>query len=247
MNELTQHHTVLPANFGENLMKGISETRSTMTQNEGGKMLLRLTKAGQWIYGQENIAVEPDSHWAVNLASLCRGWVCWGDGELLGQIMASVQVERLPQPAPIDNYSFVEQFSLELTCISGEDDGQLVLYKNNSDGFKQAFEKLIANVQQQWAADPVYYWPVITMKEESYMNKRYGQIFKPLLPVVAWCDSEGNYSKADSGGDPKVKADERAPTPIIRGRGRPPKADYEEAAPQTTQQAHVGQRRRPQR
>jgi hypothetical protein len=81
------------------------------------------------------------------------------------------------------------------------------------------------------------------MKEESYMNKRYGQIFKPLLPVVAWCDAEGNYAENSK---PKLKAVEPEPAPT-RGRGRPPKADYEETAPQTTQQAHVGQRRRPQR
>jgi hypothetical protein len=58
MNELVNRNTALPANFGENLMKGIAETRSTMTVSDGGKPLLRLLKQGQWVYGPNNEPVE---------------------------------------------------------------------------------------------------------------------------------------------------------------------------------------------
>ena len=73
-------------------MKGIADTRADLSVSAGGKPLLRLLRTGQFVFGQNNEPVEKGSEWAVNLASLARGWVCWGDGELLGQVMATVQV-----------------------------------------------------------------------------------------------------------------------------------------------------------
>jgi hypothetical protein len=245
MNELVNRNTALPANFGENLMKGIAETRSTMTVSDGGKPLLRLLKQGQWVYGPNNEPVEKGSQWAVNIASLSRGWVCWDDGELLGQVMASVQVERLLPPAPIDGVPFAEQFGMELTCVSGANDGELVLYKNNSVGFKRAFEKLLAEIQARWSSDKQYFWPVVELHEESYPHKKYGQIFNPLLPIVAWTDEQGTYSP-----DSEVEATPE-PEPVAaaskRVRGTAKVSDYAPAAPEPlpSAQTHTGQRRRP--
>ena len=91
MNEIVHRHTALPANFGESLMRGIADTRAPCMTGDGGKLLLRLLKNGTFVIGQNNEPVENGSEWAVNIACLARGWVCWGDGELLGQVMASVQ------------------------------------------------------------------------------------------------------------------------------------------------------------
>lgn len=250
MNELVNRNTALPANFGENLMKGIAETRSTMTVSDSGKPLLRLLKQGKWVYGPNNEPVEKGSQWAVNIASLSRGWVCWDDGELLGQAMASVQAERLPQPPPIDGIPFVEQFGLELTCISGANEGELVLYKNNSTGFKRAWDKLLAEIQSRWAGDRQYFWPVVELKEESYPHPKYGQIFNPLMPVAAWTDEQGTYSPDSEEAGPLEQVEARAPEPKrtrksntlvdapVQPRDSYPNRDAPEPLP-------TGQRRRP--
>lgn len=243
MNELVNRNTALPANFGETLMRGIADTRSTMsTGNDGSKPLLRLLTDGHWVFGQANEPVEKGSQWAVNIASLSRGWVCWAPGELLGQVMASVQVEMPARPEPVDDIPFKEQFGMELTCVSGAHDGELVVYKNNSDGFKQAFQKLLGEIQQRWAMDKQYYWPVVELHETSYQSKKYGLKWKPLLPVMAWTDEEGNYSP-----DSEVA---EAPEPVAAPKQNR-KRDYAASAPEPAQpplpsaQTHTGQRRRP--
>lgn len=245
MNDIATRHSSLPANFGETLMKGIAETRSTMTVSDGGKPLLRLLKSGVWVFGQSNEPVAKGSQWAVNIASLSRGWVCWSEGELLGQAMASVQVERIPQPAPINGETFTEQFGMELTCITGKDDGTLVLYKNNSVGFKRAFEKLLAEIQTRWSSDKQYFWPVVELEQEDYSHKKYGTIYNPLLPIVAWTDEESQYSPdSDFEDEPAPEPVAVAPKRVRNSRQAPPEpAPVEE--PVTSQQAHTGQRRRP--
>jgi hypothetical protein len=238
MNDVTPHHAPLPANFGESLMKGIAETRSTMMTSGGGKPLLRLLKSGKWVIGQQNEPVEAASEWAVNIASLARGWVCWDDGELLGQTMASVQAERIPQPPPVNGTAFAEQFSMELTCILGEAEGTEVLYKNHSAGFTDAFSKLLSEIQARWSADPVYFWPVITLAQTSYQHKKHGEIWKPLLPIVAWTDQNGDFAP-DSEPAQEVKPVE--PAKAARSR----QATQRAPEPVPTAQTHIGQRRRP--
>lgn len=243
MNEIVHRHTALPANFGESLMKGIADTRATMLTGDGGKLLLRLLKDGRFVVGQNNEPAEKGAEWAVNIASLARGWVCWGDGELLGQVMASVQSERLPQPAPINDVPFKQQFSMELTCISGDHDGMVVLYKNNSDGFTKAFEKLLGDVSSRWAVDKQYFWPVVTLEQTSYPHPKYGLTYKPIFNIVAWTDENGTFAPDSE----EVEEEPAPPPPVVTKptRSRLPKVDYEADAPAPTAQTHVGQRRRP--
>lgn len=251
----------LPADFGANLMKGIADTRSAIVVSDG-KPFFRLLRDGTYVFGASNEEMQEGSQWAVNLASLSRGWVCWVDGELLGQVMASVQAPRLPQPAPVGGHPFVEQFGFDMVCLNGSDKGALVQYKNNSYGFKKAFDSLISAIAEQYGRDPVFYWPVLTFDAESYDHKRYGQIWNPIFNVVAWADAEGRIAGKAS----KVAAPDPAPEPATEPAAVPaPKrqrkapvaaadpAPEPEPAPVSTQRAHVaapapapaGQRRRP--
>ena len=61
-------------------MKGLSDTRAGLSVTAGGQLLMRLLRTGQFVFGQNNELVEKGSEWAVNLASLSRGWVCWAMG-----------------------------------------------------------------------------------------------------------------------------------------------------------------------
>ena len=274
MNQVTKPAFTLPADFGDRLMAGIADTRSSLTLGAGGQELLRLLRNGTWVYGSRNEPVAPGSQWAVNLPSLSRGWVCWGDGELLGQAMASILAPRLDQPAPINGVPFAEQFSMEMTCIAGANAGDNVLYKNNSYGYKTAFDKLTSDIQAQYQADKRFYWPVIELYEEDYQHKKYGQIWNPILVVTAWADAEGNIKGSTPaqttqgpGSGPVQPQPEAKPAPAPRARRAPPQAAAQpsqaasppagmhtftngngpEAAPVSTQQAHTGQRRRPAR
>jgi len=262
MSDIVKHNAQLPADFGDSLMRGIEDTRASIVV-AGGKPFLRLMRNGVWVFGQGNEEVQEGSQWAVNLASLARGWVCWGDGELLGKVMSSVQVPRPARPAAINGYEFAEQYGMDLACIDGDDAGVVVDHSNNSYGYKTMFDALVAAIRDRYMTDKVYYWPFVTLGQESYNHKKFGLIYNPILTITAWADAEGNIA----GGRAKPAAAAASPqAPAAAALAEPPKpakprkaplrqapssAQVEaaqaapDAPPAPTQQVHTGQRRRP--
>jgi len=233
MTDIVKRTEQLPADFGDSLMKGIEQTRSTITTG-GGKPFLRLTRAGDYIYGPQNIDVQDGSQWAVNLAALEHGWVCWGDGELLGQIMVDVRLPQPARPLPLEGYPFEAQFGMGLACITGEDKGLEVIYKNNSLGYKKAFDQLLADVRARYLLDQAFYWPVLELLTSSYPHKKYGQIFEPVFKIVGWADAQGNLQSAK----PRAVAAPPSEEPTLRAATRPAETPSDPAPRQ-------GQRRRP--
>jgi len=245
--------------LGDALMRGVEDVRAGMSTSDMGKPLLRLLRHGEWVFGQSNEEVQEGSQWAIDMMSLQRGWCCWHDGQLLGQVMDSIQVPRPPCPAPIQGVGFSEQYSMELTCIFGDDAGTLVLYKNNSLGFKNAFADLMGKIRGRYLNDKVAYWPIIELEMDSYDHKKYGVIYTPVLKIVAWADADGNIAgkapRAAVAAPAQASAPAEPPKPA-RQRKAPagPSSAQVEAAqaedtrvadPQPTQQIHTGQRRRP--
>jgi len=237
MADIVKRTEQLPADFGDSLMKGIEQTRSTITTG-GGKPFLRLTRAGDYIYGPQNIDVQDGSQWAVNLAALEHGWVCWGDGELLGQIMVDVRLPQPARPLPLEGYAFEAQFGMGLACITGEDKGLEVIYKNNSLGYKKAFDQLLADVRARYLLDQAFYWPVLELETSSYPHKKYGQIFEPVFKIVGWADAQGNLQSAK----PRAVAAPPSEEPTLRAATRPAETPAETPADPAPRQ---GQRRRP--
>ena len=195
MSDIIRRQEQLPADFGDSLMKGIDQTRSGIVVG-GGKPFLRLSRSGDYIFGPQNSETQPGAHWAVNLATLEHGWVCWGDGELLGQVMGSVQLPAPARPLPVDGIAFEAQFGMDIVCVFGDDKGLELNYKNNSLGFKKAYDQLLADVRTRYAADQIYYWPIIELDTSSYTHKKYGQIYEPVFKLVAWASAAGEIQKA---------------------------------------------------
>ena len=117
------------------------------------------------IYGPQNVDVQEGSHWAVNLASLEHGW------SLLGRRRAArpdhgrrLACRSRSGPPAIEGYAFEPQFGMNLACISGDDKGLEVIYKNNSSlGYKKAFDQLLADIRARYVVDQQFYWPVIEL------------------------------------------------------------------------------------
>ena len=257
MNDIMTTTSHLPANFGDSLMAGIDETRSTINAT-GGKPFFKLKKSGVFVFGAKDEEMQKGSRWAVNCASLQRGWVCWGKGSaqgtLLGQVMASINAPQLPRPAPVNGHDYEEQFGFEMVCLNGDDAGQPVLYKSNSYGYKQAYDQLLADIRARWSVDQTSYWPIITLRAEPYDHKQYGEIFNPIFTVVAWADAEGNIAGQTVPKIEKpVEAAVAAPAPEPKRQRKAPLTEATEfrssaqveAASDEPAPAPVGQRRRP--
>jgi len=249
MSDIARRTEALPADFGDSLMRGIEQTRSTIG-TAGGKPFLRLSRTGDYIYGPQNVDVQDGSHWAVNLASLEHGWVCWGDGELLGQIMVDVRLPQPQRPPAVEGYGFEPQFGMSLACISGDDKGVEVIYKNNSLGYKKAFDQLLADIRARYIIDQQFYWPVIELNTSSYPHKKYGQIFEPIFKVVGWADANGNLqsNKPRAVEAPAAATTARRRAAVVTETIAMPEERVEPDTPEdapAAPAARQGQRRRP--
>jgi hypothetical protein len=257
------------------LEAGIGQSRATTVLAGGSKPFLRMGKDGVWVYGPEPIEVEEGSLWQVNVITAAHGWCCWKDAgdknTLAGEIMISMAQPKPPRPEPIGDTEYAEQRSFELRCVSGEDEGMEVLYKTSSLGGMKAVDKLLAEIQKAIAASrtrapgsPAYVFPVLALDQDSYPHPKYGKTYIPILDVVAWADINGNRKpdkptlavvpepkpepKPAQQPEPEPKSEPK-PEPAKPARPRTsrqaPEQPAEPAPPVSTQQAHIGQRRRP--
>ena len=119
-----------------------------------------------------------------------------------------------------------------LACVKGDDKGLETVYKNNSLGFRKAFDKLLADIRSRYVIDQQFYWPVIELLTSDYPHKKYGKIFEPIFNIVGWADAEGQMQTAKPRAIAPIKP-EPAPEPAAEPAGEPAPAP------------RVGQRRRP--
>lgn len=217
------------------LMRGIGESRATTVIGSGGKPFLRLLRHGVWVYGQEDMDVQEGSRWVVNPLSIQHGYSCWTKyddkrkNELLGEAMTPIWDAKPAHPEPINGFGWGEQRSIELKCITGEDEGIEVTYKISSTGGMRAIDGLLSDMQSQLANNRAFPCPVLELEVDSYQHTSWGKVFVPELKLVGWADMNGNVMP--EGGAKAVAAPADAGVAKTVGRGRAPVAAAAEAAP----------------
>ena len=162
--------------------------RSMETESAAGSAILKMDRTGHWVYGAGENEVESDSTWAVNPFSFVHGFICWGEGEVLGEKMVGI-TQPLPEldAAPTGGKRGWEtQVGMSLKCLTGEDKGMEVRYSATSVGGKRSVQALAVAIAGQVDEDQTKPVPVITLKKEFYQHKAYGKIYTPLFDVVEW-------------------------------------------------------------
>ena len=185
--------TNLVAFAGSNLpsVTSLSTALRSMETEVGGNAgsaILKMDRTGHWVYGAGENEVEAESTWAVNPFSFVHGFICWGEGEVLGEKMVGI-TQPLPEldAAPTGGKRGWEtQVGMSLKCLSGEDKGMEVRYSTTSVGGKRSVQALAVAIATQVDADQTKPVPVITLKKEFYQHKAYGKIYTPLFDVVEW-------------------------------------------------------------
>ena len=104
-------------------VSSLSVALRTLEKDVGavGSVILKMDKGGHWIYGAEQTEVESDSTWAVNPFSFIHGYIAWGDGEVLGEMMVPV-TEPKPELPPVPHGAkkgWEVQVGMSLKCLSG--------------------------------------------------------------------------------------------------------------------------------
>ena len=175
--------------------------RSLETEVGGnaGSAILKMDRTGHWVFGAGESEVESDSTWAVNPFSFVHGFICWGEGEVLGEKMVGI-TQPLPEldAAPAGGKRGWEtQVGMSLKCLSGEDKGLEVRYSTTSVGGKRSVQTLAVAIAAQVDLDQSKPVPVINLKKEFYQHKAYGKIYTPVFDVVEWVGLEGETKDED--------------------------------------------------
>lgn len=232
----------------EDLAKSLNNASMSMPTVGGDKQYIKmLTKgrdAGTWVYGQQETEVEGDSLWAINPMSIKHGYVAWdtnGGGAPVQEIMLSINrqlpskdtLPELPMGTPDKNgraeiLTYQDQRSFDAVCISGEDEGTVVEYKQSSTGAMKLFGKVINNlldqVQKGEEIVPVGKWGFST-----YKHTKYGEIYNPEFEIVEWrtpADTSPPEAKEEAKAEEPVRERRtRAAAPAVEAKAEEPDAE----------------------
>jgi hypothetical protein len=196
----------------QSLSSALRSVAADVGAGAGGMVILKMDKTGHWVFGADQTEVEDDSVWAVNPFSFVHGYICWGEGEVLGEKMVGV-AEPLPElePAPVASKRGWEmQVGMTLACTNGEDEGMQARYSATSVGGKKAVQALAVAIAEQVDKDQDHPVPLVRLKKEHYQHKSYGRIYTPVFEVVKWVglDAEAVADEADPAVEDEVAADE---------------------------------------
>ena len=175
----------------------------------GNTVILKMDKTGHWVFGADQTEVEADSLWAINPFSFTHGYIAWGDGEVLGEKMVSVQ-QPLPElePAPPQSKRGWEpQVGMSRKCVNGEDKDMEARFSTTSVGGKRAVQVLALAIATQVEKDQSKPVPVVRLKKEHYTHKSYGRIYTPVFEVVEWVSLDGPDAEVSE----ETAAEEPAP------------------------------------
>jgi len=172
-----------------------------------GVVILKMDKTGHWVFGADQTEVEDDSLWAINPFSFVHGFIAWGDGEVLGEKMASVSqpLPALEEAPPQAKKGWENQVGMSLKCISGDDKGMEARYTTTSVGGKRSVQTLAVALADQVDKDQTKPVAVVRLKKDHYAHKSYGKIYTPVFEIVEWISMDADAT------DVKVEVEAEQP------------------------------------
>jgi hypothetical protein len=181
-----------------------------------GVVILKMDKTGHWVFGADQTEVEDEATWAINPFSFVHGFIAWGDGEVLGEKMASVS-QPLPEldiAPPSAKKGWETQVGMSLKCLSGEDKGMEARFTTTSVGGKRSVQALAVALAEQVEKDQTKPVAIVKLKKDHYAHKSYGKIYTPVFQVVEWVSMDADETPAEA----EAVAAEEAPAPAGRRR-----------------------------
>jgi hypothetical protein len=173
----------------------LSTALRSLEQGAGtaGVVILKMDKTGHWVFGADQTEVEDDSTWAVNPFSFVHGFIAWGDGEVLGEKMTSVQqpLPELDVAPPGAKRGWETQIGMSLKCLNGEDKDMEARFTTTSVGGKKAVQALGVAIAAQVEKDQSKPVAIVRLKKDHYVHKSYGRIYTPVFEIVDWASMDG--------------------------------------------------------
>lgn len=172
-----------------------------------GKALLRLTKAGVWVFGADNETLANGTRLIGNPNSLQAGYVAWYEGKIEGEKMQSINMGPIDPTTlgPVNSGSippgkkapsgkgWENQASIDL--VTDSKTPLSLLYKTSSLGGMKTLLTLAGEIAYGMSENPNRIYPVIELDTDSYVHKEFGPVHTPVMSIVGWLDAEGNEVK----------------------------------------------------
>jgi hypothetical protein len=166
---------------------------------------LRMDKTGSWAFGVEADEVPADAEFAVNPEGFAHGYVAWGEGEKLGEVIGPV-TDAIPETGPVPGGARGWEFQLGMSLKGAPNSvmaGLDLTYRASSVGGKRAIAALSKQIAERLEEGEDALVPVITLGSDSYKHKQYGKIYNPVFEIVRWVKVEQLVEEAAK---PKAKA-----------------------------------------
>jgi hypothetical protein len=186
--------TNLPTTTND-LIRGLMavETQIAAPQDGGNMDYLQLKASTGWTYGQDAIETEEGAKWAINPASMAKGFIAWSsDSKVIGDILQPVTrglVMQSDLPALTDpSANWAEQCGFQLACLSGEDEGTQVMYKASTMGSNKEFARIYNEIIARAKSGKGDIVPIVLLDRGSYQHsiKKYGMVTYPVFDIVGW-------------------------------------------------------------
>lgn len=188
-----------PSQYNTALQSALSGTSA----DDMDYQYLKMTKAGEWVFGQNEDDVEEGSVWAIDPRSLVKGFIAWDEGEKLGEEMAQVFGEPPISKGDLPDVggAWVDQLGFNLACTTGAQAGTQCIYKTNSKGGRKAIRQYMSALQVQMKDDPENCVALVELDTDFYKHKEYGRIYNPILSIVDWVSLDATEVPADEDED----------------------------------------------
>ena len=200
------------------LSTALATAMQTMGGGDGDFQFMKMTKAGEFMFGADETEVQEGSLWAIDPRSIVKGFIKWSEGgELVGEEMAPIFGGQpiIKSALPESGVGWTEQVGFALACTNGDDKGTQCLYKSNSKGGLKAIKSYLSALQGQLATDPANSVALVALSSDFYKHKTYGRIYNPIITIESWMALDSTEAPA-----PKAVAEEPAEEPAPKGRTR---------------------------
>lgn len=204
----------------DDLAKSLSNAAMSMPSVGSDMQFLKMDKGnGEWLYGQEETVISPDSLWAVNPHSIHHGWVAWDTatgGPPLQEHMVPAALPLPPLtslPAVPQHAPYKQQRSVQLVCIADptakgadSDVGVSCEYKQSSFGAMKLFKALTDAILGQLNKGSDAIVPVVKLTNESYKHEKWGRVTNPVFEIVEWRTMTDTSAPADAAAEDDEEA-----------------------------------------
>ncbi len=192
-----------------------------------GEAFGQFTKQGEWIFGQEQIETEEGALWAINPLMLKHGFIHWPDEGRPTEMMV-LATQPLPKMADLPHVdgNWDKNAGFQAICRDGEDEGQQVIFKGSSMGFRKAWADVLQAIAKQAVEGAGEVVPVVSLESSSYTHKKYGKIMTPKIVIMSWLTLDGlEVAEEDGEGAGPTKAEEKVAKPEPKPEAKAEKAE----------------------